>query len=152
MTEELKTIEGQIVSIDFQKRTMALEDRAGILFYRVDWVQSQDHKIQKLKAGYYVKPTVEAMTENSGRLSDIPWAERPADWPRKQSGGKGNWQNKPRNERPMIFESVFKSCCDQATPEDFKQTALKVSYEEKMDKIWAVAKKISLEIVKESGA
>ena len=68
MVEELKTIEGQIVSIDFQKRTMALEDRAGILFYRVDWVQSQDHKIQKLKAGYYVKPTVEAMTENSGRL------------------------------------------------------------------------------------
>jgi hypothetical protein len=151
MAEELKTIEGQIVSIDFQKRTMALEDRAGILFYRVDWVQSQDHKIQKLKAGYYVKPTVEAMTENSGRLSDIPWAERPADWPRKQSGGKGNWPSKPRNEKPMIFESVFKSCCDQAGQQPhFDHTSQE--YEKRMDRIWQVAKKISLEIIKESGA
>ena len=151
MAEELKTIEGQIVSIDFQKRTMALEDRAGILFYRVDWVQPQDHKIQKLKAGYYVKPTVEAMTENSGRLSDIPWAERPADWPRKQPGGKGNWQSKPRNEKPMIFESVFKSCCDMVSVINISDWDGE-TYEGKMDRIWAVAKKISLEIIKESGA
>lgn len=149
MTEGLKTIEGQIVSIDLQKRTMALEDRAGILFYRVDWLPPQDQKIQKLKVGYYVKPSVEVKTENSGRLIDLPWAERPADWPRKQSGGKGNWQGgKPRNEKPMIFESVFKSCCDQASI-NFPANQ---TYEQKMDRIWVIAKKISLEIIKENGA
>jgi hypothetical protein len=56
---------------------------------------------------------------------------------------------KPRNEKPMIFESVFKSCCDQAEQEaDFHNK----TYEQRMEAIWAVAKKISLEIVKESGA
>jgi hypothetical protein len=97
MTEGLKTIEGQIASINPEKRLMAIEDRNGIIFYSVSWLQPQDQKIQKLKVGYYVKPTVEVKGDSSGRLIDLPYSERPADWPKSNKGGGGNWQpKKPR--------------------------------------------------------
>ena len=110
MTEaSLKTIEGQIASIDPAKRIMALEDRDGIIFYSVSWLQNNDQKLAKLKVGYYVKPTVEVKSESSGRLLDMPYSERPADWPKKGSGWKGG---KPRNERLIVLQSSLKVAAD----------------------------------------
>ena len=103
MTEGLKTIEGQIASINLEKRLLAIEDRNGVIFYSVSWLQTQDPKIQKLKVGYYVKPTVEVKGDSSGRLIDLPFSERPADWPKSNKGG-GNWQ--PKKPRVTIAATV----------------------------------------------
>ena len=65
MTDGLKTIEGNIASINTEKRLMAIEDRNGIIFYSVSWLQPQDQKIQKLRVGYYVKLTVEVKGDSS---------------------------------------------------------------------------------------
>jgi len=111
MTEGLKTVEGQIASINSEKRLLAIENRDGIIFYSVSWLPTQDQKIGKLKVGYYVKPTVEVKGDSTGRLIDLPYSERPADWP-KSNKGTGNWQ--PKRPRFTIgftiplaqFESV----------------------------------------------
>jgi hypothetical protein len=105
MTEGLKTIEGQIASINLEKRLMAIEDRNGIIFYSVSWMPNQDQKVQKLKVGYYVKPTVEVKGDSTGRLIDLPYSERPADWPKSNKGGSGqNWQ--PKKPRITIAATV----------------------------------------------
>ncbi|HUW85519.1 MAG TPA: hypothetical protein VMV55_01450 [Methanoregula sp.] len=103
MTEGLKTVEGQIASINSEKRLLAIENRDGIIFYSVSWLPTQDQKIGKLKVGYYVKPTVEVKGDSSGRLIDLPYCERPADWP-KSNKGTGNWQ--PKRPRVTIAATV----------------------------------------------
>jgi hypothetical protein len=149
MTEGLKTIEGQVASIDLQKRVMAIENRDGVIFYSVTWVQPHDNKVAKLKVGYYVKPTVEVKTDDSGRLIDLPYSQRPDDWPKKAShGGFGGKTYVPKNDKPILYESILKSLCDVASPDDFQNQ----TYEQKMDRIAAQAKKIYQDVVQLVGA
>ena len=113
MTEGLKTIEGQVASINLEKRLMAIEDRKGIIFYSVSWMPNQDQKIQKLKVGYYVKPTVEVKGDSSGRLIDLPYSERPADWPKSNKGGGGK-SYAPRNEKLIAFLALHRDAVQAA--------------------------------------
>jgi hypothetical protein len=145
MTE--KEFKGKVFLIDMEKRTITMKDDGGAV-HPFKWTEPLDVVMRKWKAGYYLTLTHDADTYLLKNA--VYWQEGSAVFP-KPTGGKSF---APRNEKSMIFESVFKSCCDlaQTNPEDFKQTSIKGSYEQKMDRIWSVAKKISLEIIKESGA
>jgi hypothetical protein len=110
---ELKTIEGEIVSIDPEKRFFTLADRQGIIFAKVLYGPQFDQRIAKQKVGYYEKVPVEMSDESPDAvLVDIQYTPRPADFPhlqpRKGSGGsKGNYQQ--RNEALIAYETVYKA-------------------------------------------
>jgi len=146
MSEGLQKVSGQIVSIDHQKRTVLIrhyDEKKFEVDTPLKWPAGLDGKMGKLKEKFF-----QTFVFQGEIIDDCQYFAKPADWPQQQ-GNKGNWQGgKPRNEKPMIFESVFKSCCDQAIPFDLQNQ----TYEQKVDRIWAVAKKISLEIVQLSGA
>jgi hypothetical protein len=125
MTTELKQVDGQIASIDYDNRHFALEDRSGIIFLKVIWVQKFDLYMRKQKVGYYEKPTVIMTSQTAATLEDIRYVERPADWPK--SGGKGK-SYQPRNERLIVLQSCAKLGADvyaitnltTVQPEDFE--------------------------------
>jgi len=124
MTSELRQVEGQIASIDYEGRHFALEDRAGIIFLKVTWVQKFDGYMRKQKVGFYEKPTVITLTETTASLEDIRYVERPSDWPKS---GKGK-SYQPRNERLIVLQSCAKLAADvyaitnltTVQPEDFE--------------------------------
>ena len=146
-----KTILGAVEVINTEKRTVSVVDVDGISNL-MKWGQGYlDEKMGKLKESYYREFSCEVQGEDL-RITSIKYLESP-DWVKQRFKGKGGSSGKsyaPRNEKPMIFESVFKSCCDQASLNPFDWD--KQTYEQKMDRIWVVAKKISLEIVQLSGA
>jgi hypothetical protein len=126
MKTDLKQVEGQIASIDYDGRHFALEDKAGIIFLKVTWAQKFDGYMRKQKIGFYEKPTVITLTETTASLEDIRYVERPADWP-KVSGKSKTYQ--PRNERLIVLQSCAKLAADvyaitnltTVQPEDFEQ-------------------------------
>ena len=149
MTEAFRTILAAVEVINTEKRTVAAIDKDGIT-HAMKWVSGYlDEKMVKLKESYYREFTCEVQGEDL-RITTVKYLESP-DWVKQRFKGKGGGGKSyaPRNEKPVVFESVFKSCCDQAEPTDFMGGE---SYEKKMDRIWQVAKKISLEIVQLSGA
>lgn len=137
-----KEFKGKVSAIDPEKRTVTMKDELGAV-HPFKWTEPLDIVMKKWKPGYYLTLTHDADTY--ALKNAVYWQEGKDVFPKSQGSGKSY---APRNEKPMIFESVFKSCCDRASDIDFVDQ----NYEQKMDRIWVVAKKISLEIVKESGA
>ena len=149
--DTLKKIEAAVEVLDLTKRTVAAIDKDGIS-HLMKWKETGyiGEKMAKLKVSYYREFTCEVQAEDLIIIA-VKFLDEP-QWVKdrfKNRGGSGGRPQAPRNEKPMIFESVFKSCCDQALPGDFMNGE---NYEKKMDRIWAVAKKISCEIVQLSGA
>jgi hypothetical protein len=150
--DTLKKIEAAVEVLDLTKRTVAAIDKDGIS-HLMKWKETGyiGEKMAKLKVSYYREFTCEIQAEDL-IITAVKFLDEP-QWVKdrfKNRGGSGGRPQAPRNEKPMIFESVFKSCCDQASLNPFDWDSQK--YEEKMDRIWAVAKKISCEIVQLSGA
>lgn len=107
-------VEGNIADIDTAAKFFTLEGRDGKVFLKVFWKLAHDAKMMKKKPGYYEAPVVE-MEEHTGGLQeavliDLPWKERPADFPRSQrqqgggNKGGGNWQ--PKKPRVTIAATV----------------------------------------------
>lgn len=148
------SIKAAVDTIDCPTRTAKMIDEAGI-FYILKWSQGYlDDKMGKLKVGYYREFTVEKQADDTYRLTTVKWVDQ-KDIPawvgqryKSQGHGGGKPPYVPKNEKPMVFESVFKTCADLVGPDDFKGK----TYEEKLHVIWVRAKEISLEIIKESGA
>jgi len=138
-----KEFKGKVSAIDHSTRTVTMKDELGAV-HPFKWTEPLDVVMQKWKPGYYL--TLKHDADTYLLKSAIYWQEGKDIFPKSQGSGK---TYAPRNEKPMIFESVFKSCCDLAVHhENFD----KQKYEDRMDRIWQIAKKISLEIIKESGA
>jgi hypothetical protein len=132
-----ETTEGNVTEIDLENRSMLIEDRAGVPFMKLFWRKVQEefdghptaliNQIRKLKAGYYVAPVIGEIDESiSGKIKEayiksLPYKDRPADFPRSQQkkpfGGGGG--GRPRNEKPMAYESAFKSCTELVRDTDF---------------------------------
>ena len=145
-----ETVEGNVSDLDLDAKFFVLEDRTGKAFIKIYWKPAHDEKMRKQKVGYYEAPLV-TMEEKTGGLQeatliDLPFKDR-GDFPRMQKtgGSGGGWKGQPRNEKPVVFESVFKTCADLAEGQEF------ASYDRKVDAVWQRAKAISLEIIKESG-
>jgi hypothetical protein len=112
---ELKTIEGELASIDLEKRFFTLADRNGIIYpKKIIYGPQFDQTMAKQKIGYYEKVPVEVDEDSDEAvLQDIPFVKRPDDWPRRaQPGGKrgGNWQ--PRNDRAIMLQVCYKEACE----------------------------------------
>ena len=143
-----EVILGAVASIDHTNRKAVVVDEQGTSIPLI-WTASGyiGEKMAKLKEGYYREFTCEKgdyLVIVAIKYLDSPQWVKDRFKGKSGSGRGGSFQ--PRNERPVIFESIFKSCCD-AFPDDAS-----VKYEDKINRIWAVAKPISLDIIKESGA
>ena len=117
MKGELKTIEGEVASIDLEKRFFTLQDRQGIIIGKIIYGPQFDQKMAKQRVGYYEKVPVEIGEEDdTAVLQDIQFVQRPADWPRRnqgQGGRKGgNWQ--PRNDKAVFLSVCYKECSETA--------------------------------------
>lgn len=134
---------GKCQILDPAARTFTIKEVDGTI-NPFKWVAGPlDDVMKKWKVGFYLTVKYDPDTRTVKNVTY--WQEGKDQFPKQQGGGK---QYVPKNEKPMIFESVLKTCSDA-----FIQDAGKaISYEKKMEAIWSVAKKISLEIIKESGA
>jgi hypothetical protein len=134
-----ETTEGNVTEIDLENRCILIEDRNGSPFMKLFWKLTQEsfdnkptvlfNQIRKLQKGYYVAPVIEGVdTSVSGKIKEaylksLPYKERPADFPRAQKkggfGGSGGRPYTPKNEKPVCYESAFKSCVEMVRPDDF---------------------------------
>lgn len=158
-----ETTEGNVTEIDLENRSMLIEDRAGIPFMKLFWRKVQEefdghptaliNQIRKLKQGYYIAPVIGEIDESiSGKVKEayikaLPYKDRPADFPRLQKkpfGGCG----RPRNEKPMAYESAFKSCAELIRDTDFPD----MPYADRVEEVRKAAESIAKWIVTEGGA
>jgi hypothetical protein len=94
--------------------------------------------VAKFKSGYKARITYEHAGD-SNTLIDIVSLY-------KKGGGGGNYQ--PRNEKPMAYESAFKSCVELVRDTDFPD----MPYVDRVEEIRKIADKIGKWIVTEGGA
>jgi hypothetical protein len=148
-----KKIDGEIININPEKRNLALRslDEKG---YEITtlfvWRENRDldQAAIKQKPGWYVTVTYETQGEIN-HAQDIKYCDRPASMKKKTgySGGSGKPYT-PRNEKPMIYESAFKSCVDLVRDTDFAG----MDYAARVEAVRVEADKVARWIAKEGGA
>jgi hypothetical protein len=129
---------GKITTIDPIKGTLVIDSWDGKFMstHPFHIVPELDLVLKKQKPGYFVQITHE------GELAkNIKFANKPDNWPQ----GKGNF--KPRNEKPTIYESAFKTCAELVRIDDFPGK----SYAERIESVRIEADKIARWMVTESG-
>ena len=127
-------VEGNLYGeVDFENRCFILSDREHKPWMKVYWGQAIEgpkdnptytlNQIRRLKPGYYVAPVVGIeQSESAGGLKeasllDLPYKDRPADFPKvpKKGGGQsGSRQWQPRNERIIVLQTCYKECAEMA--------------------------------------
>jgi len=129
-----KTVEGKISVINPGTRSFNLwrED----FKVTIVWSPSKDSEMAKFKQWDMVKVTYEVGTPN--HLTDIIGEKK---------GYGGGKTYTPRNEKPMIYESAFKSCVDLVRDTDFPG----MDYAARVEAVRAEADKIAKWIAKEGG-
>lgn len=106
----LKTIEGQITTLDIPAHKVWLKDREGNTHYFI-WGPALHDKMSGLKQWWFVRLTGEYEKDvDLWRLTAQDYFKRPDDWPFKKPVGKGTWQ--PRNENLIVFQCTYKECCE----------------------------------------
>jgi hypothetical protein len=79
------------------------------------WAGPLNDSMARLKQWFFVSISAEKSGEY-WRVIDQTYFKRPDDWPTHQPPGGGRPQ---RNEKPMAYESAFKSCCELVRDTDF---------------------------------
>jgi len=128
MTDVLKQVEGQIVSINHEKRGVAIKDKAGDThpFYWSENVKMVNNKGEELKQWWFIKVIAEKAKDDTWWITSQGYFQRPADWP-TSGGRKPTGQYQPRNERLIVLQSCAKLAADvyaitnltTVQPEDF---------------------------------
>lgn len=117
-----ESVEGNVTEIDLSAHFFILEDRQAKPFIKVFWTAALEgpadnlsyvfKKIRKLQPGFFAAPLV-TLEENTGGLQegiliDLPWKDRPADFPRPQKkGAKGGGGYVPKNDKAIIHEVTY---------------------------------------------
>ena len=147
-------VEGNVSDIDLDAKFFTLEDRTGKVFIKIYWKPAHEEKMRKQKAGYYEAPLVTMEGKTGGLqeavLVDLPYKDR-GDFPRIQKKGGNSGGGRPftpRNEKPMIYESAFKSCVDLVRPDDFKG----MDYAARAEAVRIEAEKIAKWMITNGGA
>jgi hypothetical protein len=133
-TNGLKTVVGQIASIDAGKRAIAIKDDKDTL-HLFHWLAANDAAFSRLQKWWFAKITGEQRGEDDWIATSQTKADKPAGW-KNAGGGYGGKPVVPRNEKPMIYESAFKSCVDLFDPE---KDGKGKSYEENVARVIAQA-------------
>ena len=168
-------IEGNVSEIDLAAQFLILEDRQAKPFIKIFWPKVLEgpedspsytfKKIRKLQPGFFAAPIV-MLEESTGGMQeavliDLPWKDRPADFPKPQK--KGGKQYAPRNEKAIILRCCLKVAADVwnapfdkvalVSNEDMPKSKEKgrIVYEEIMTKITAEAIRASKELCREAG-
>jgi hypothetical protein len=105
----IKTVEGQIVGIDYDKRLVRVKDIAGETTLII-WPASRDEPFKKQKEWWFVRITGE-IVDHTFVPADVAYWKKPDNWP-KPAGGSGGWKGQPRNEKPIIYQVCFKEACE----------------------------------------
>jgi hypothetical protein len=149
----LRTVKAAVETIDCQNRVAKAIDEAGI-FYILKWRAGYlDEKMVKLKISYYREFSGEMSGEDL-ILNSVKWIEKSEipDWVnqryKKSGGGGSSRQYVPRNEKPMVYESAFKSCVDLVRPDDFPG----MPFSQRVEAVRVEADKIAKWIVQNGGA
>jgi len=98
----------------------------------------------RLKQWFFVSISAEKSGEY-WRVIDQTYFKRPDDWPVSQQGGGGRPQ---RNEKPMAYESSFKSCTELVRDTDFPD----LTYEQRIKAVLDQAEIVGDWIVRKGGA
>jgi hypothetical protein len=111
MPEELKQTEGQIVSINHDKRGLAIKDRNGDThpFYWQEQIKMTNNKGEPLKQWWFIKVVAEKQKDDTWWITSQGYFQRPDDWP-TTGGRKPAYQ--PRNERLIVIQSCAKLAAD----------------------------------------
>ena len=113
MTDDLKLCEGQITSINHDKRGVAIKDKAGDThpFYWSENVKMINHKGEELRQWWFIKVIAEKGKDDTWWITSQSYFQRPDDWP-STGGRKPTGQYQPRNERLIVFQTAYKECCE----------------------------------------
>lgn len=136
----LKHVEGQIIALDVPAHKIVLKTREGEQHTFI-WPPAMHDKMSQLKQWWFASLTGEYEKDfDLWRLTAQDFYKRPDDWPApNRSGGQGDRQFQPRNEKPIIMQVIFKEACETARQlmkmsEKFDEVEADVAWE------WAVAK------------
>jgi hypothetical protein len=113
MTEDLKLCEGQITSINHEKRGVAIKDKAGDThpFYWSENMKMTNNKGEPLKQWWFIKVIAERKKDDTWWITSHDYFKRPDDWP-STGGRKPEYQ--PRNEGLIVHQTTYKECCETA--------------------------------------
>jgi hypothetical protein len=150
------TVEGNLASVDLEKRFFTLENQDGVIFVRVEYGPAFDQKIQKQKVGYYEKPVVEMTGTDTARLVDLPFVQRPQGYPRLkgQQQQKGGRPFHPRNEKLIVYQCTYKEACETVRALILQPDSVmdETEFNRVMDIALARALKDGAEIIRAGGA
>jgi hypothetical protein len=103
---ELKTVEGNLASIDYGKRIFTLLNKDGAIFIGITYPERFDAYMRKQKIGYYEHPTVTMTGSDTACLEDIRYVDRPAEWTRARKQGSGQAYDPLRDKR-IAFQGIL---------------------------------------------
>lgn len=138
-----KIVQGQIVAIDQGAHTIEVKDKAGVR-HPMMWAGPLNDSMARLKQWFFVSISAEK-SGDLWKVIDQTYFKRPDDWPTHQPPGGGR---PVRNEKPMAYESAFKSCAELIRDTDFPD----MPYDARVEEVRQAAQKIAKWIVKEGGA
>lgn len=104
MPDELPELKGRAGQINADKRTIALEDKEGVI-HPLTWTPELDVVMAKWKTGFYLKIHVDG--EQIKKC--VYWNEGKTEMPRKQGGGR---PFQPRNEKLIVAQCLVKAYTD----------------------------------------
>lgn len=107
-------IEGNLAEIDDKAKYFLLQARDGTTNYKVFYGPAQEENVKKHYLKAYNKPTVTPIEgqQNEFNLVDLPFCQRPVDFPKMKTpdqhrGGGGGRPYVPRNEKAMMFNNAL---------------------------------------------
>jgi hypothetical protein len=107
----LKTVEGQITSINYEKRGLAVKDKAGDThpFYWSEIFKMVNYKGEPLQQWWFVRITAELRkSDDTWWVTSQEYFKKPDDWPKPQGGKYGGRQFQPRNEKLIAFLALHR--------------------------------------------
>jgi hypothetical protein len=123
MTDEnLKTVEGQISAINYDKRGIAIKDRAGTV-HPMYWAESfgmLNWKGDQLKERWFIKVTAERNEkDDTWWVKDQQYFKKPDDWPvqskQEKKGGWGKPPMSPEERKDIRLMACLKAMTEIAT-------------------------------------
>jgi len=140
--DPIKEFKGKVSAIDYEKRIIAMKDEQGAQ-HPFKWTEPLDVVMQKWKPGFYL--ALKYDEETYVLKSTSYWQEGKDVWPK---GDKGGYKGQPRNEKPMIYESAFKTCAELVRPDDFEG----FNYAARVEAVRVEADKIAKWMITNGGA
>jgi len=110
----LKTVEGQITAINYEKRGIAIKDKVGNThpFYWSETFKMVNYKGEPLQQWWFVRITAELQkSDDTWWVTAQEYFKKPDDWPRSQGKGGGGRHSAEEN-RLIVFQCTYKECCE----------------------------------------